>query len=184
VLRLRCDFKNVDFWQNYFKKKLRYVGVGQHTHPCNTTILNEIPPMTTAEEIGNEHMEAQALAQKREGITEKNIWVDYVVEGKRDGIETSTELDGADVIRHVIGQRHVIKKREEIESSTELDGADVIRHVIDKKIEEKRGIEKSIELERPDIENLVFRGGGVKGIAYCGALKVLNDLHLLDNVKR
>ena len=37
---------------------------------------------------------------------------------------------------------------------------------------------------RPFIENLVFRGGGVKGIAYCGALKVLSDLALLDNVKR
>eukprot|EP00026_Physarum_polycephalum_P004130 Phypoly_transcript_04147.p1 GENE.Phypoly_transcript_04147~~Phypoly_transcript_04147.p1 ORF type:complete len:475 (+),score=48.18 Phypoly_transcript_04147:674-2098(+) len=37
---------------------------------------------------------------------------------------------------------------------------------------------------KPIIENLVFRGGGVKGIAYCGALKVLSDAHLLDNVKR
>lgn len=36
----------------------------------------------------------------------------------------------------------------------------------------------------PVIENLVFRGGGVKGIAYCGALKVLTDVHLLDHVKR
>lgn len=35
-----------------------------------------------------------------------------------------------------------------------------------------------------DIENLVFRGGGVKGLAYCGALSVLFDLKKLDTVKR
>ena len=40
------------------------------------------------------------------------------------------------------------------------------------------------DVARPTIENLVFRGGGVKGIAYCGALKVLSDLNLLNNVKR
>jgi len=40
------------------------------------------------------------------------------------------------------------------------------------------------DVPRPTIENLVFRGGGVKGIAYCGALRVLSDLNLLDNVKR
>lgn len=36
----------------------------------------------------------------------------------------------------------------------------------------------------PLIENLVFRGGGVKGIAYCGALRVLSEFALLNNVKR
>jgi NTE family protein len=34
------------------------------------------------------------------------------------------------------------------------------------------------------IENLVFEGGGVKGIAYTGALERLNELDLLKNVKR
>ena len=48
-----------------------------------------------------------------------------------------------------------------------LDGADVVR-----------------TRQGPQIENLVFRGGGVKGIAYCGALRVLTDLNLLTNVKR
>ena len=33
-------------------------------------------------------------------------------------------------------------------------------------------------------ENLVFEGGGVKGIAYCGALKVLNEVGILKNIKR
>lgn len=37
---------------------------------------------------------------------------------------------------------------------------------------------------KPTIENLVFRGGGVKGIAYCGALRVLSEQGMLDNVKR
>jgi hypothetical protein len=35
-----------------------------------------------------------------------------------------------------------------------------------------------------EIENLVFRGGGMKGIAYCGALDVITDLGMLNNVKR
>ncbi|RFU69644.1 patatin-like phospholipase family protein [Bacillus sp. V59.32b] len=32
--------------------------------------------------------------------------------------------------------------------------------------------------------NLIFEGGGVKGIGFVGALKVLEDKHILDNVKR
>ncbi|VFS56685.1 Patatin-like phospholipase [Leminorella grimontii] len=32
-------------------------------------------------------------------------------------------------------------------------------------------------------ENLVFEGGGVKGIAYVGALEVLEEEGILDNVK-
>lgn len=35
-----------------------------------------------------------------------------------------------------------------------------------------------------DVENLVFRGGGMKGIAYCGALDVITSLGMLDNTKR
>lgn len=35
-----------------------------------------------------------------------------------------------------------------------------------------------------DVENLVFRGGGMKGIAYCGALDVLTSIGMLKNVKR
>lgn len=35
-----------------------------------------------------------------------------------------------------------------------------------------------------DIENLVFEGGGVKGIAYIGALRVLNEKELLPKIKR
>lgn len=35
-----------------------------------------------------------------------------------------------------------------------------------------------------DIENLVFRGGGIKGLAYCGALEILRDLDILHSVKR
>ncbi len=34
------------------------------------------------------------------------------------------------------------------------------------------------------IENLVFKGGGVLGITYAGAIEVLNEKKLLDNVKR
>ncbi|XP_065839913.1 uncharacterized protein [Oscarella lobularis] len=33
-------------------------------------------------------------------------------------------------------------------------------------------------------ENLVFEGGGIKGLAYVGALKVLDDIGVLQNVKR
>lgn len=33
-------------------------------------------------------------------------------------------------------------------------------------------------------KNLVFEGGGVKGIAYGGALKVLDELQLLDSIER
>ena len=32
--------------------------------------------------------------------------------------------------------------------------------------------------------NLVFEGGGVKGMAYVGAMQVLNDLEILPNIKR
>ncbi|XP_074645930.1 uncharacterized protein LOC141902188 [Tubulanus polymorphus] len=35
-----------------------------------------------------------------------------------------------------------------------------------------------------DIENLVFEGGGTKGMAYCGALLALRDMEVLKNVKR
>lgn len=34
------------------------------------------------------------------------------------------------------------------------------------------------------IDNLVFEGGGVKGIAYCGVIEVLDKLNLLNKVKR
>ncbi|WP_456295153.1 patatin-like phospholipase family protein [Vibrio sp. AK197] len=33
-------------------------------------------------------------------------------------------------------------------------------------------------------KNLVFEGGGVKGIAYLGALKVLNEKNILENIQR
>lgn len=36
----------------------------------------------------------------------------------------------------------------------------------------------------PTIENLVFEGGGIKGLAYCGALEVLEKKGLLQNVTR
>ncbi|WP_243633290.1 patatin-like phospholipase family protein [Paenibacillus xerothermodurans] len=32
--------------------------------------------------------------------------------------------------------------------------------------------------------NLVFEGGGVKGIAYAGALEVLKDEGILENIRR
>ena len=35
-----------------------------------------------------------------------------------------------------------------------------------------------------DIENLIFEGGGIKGIAYCGALRELQKHNLLKNIKR
>jgi len=35
-----------------------------------------------------------------------------------------------------------------------------------------------------DLENLVFEGGGVKGIAYAGAVQSLKNHNLLDKVKR
>eukprot|EP01111_Echinosteliopsis_oligospora_P007661 TRINITY_DN22918_c0_g1_i1.p1 TRINITY_DN22918_c0_g1~~TRINITY_DN22918_c0_g1_i1.p1 ORF type:complete len:211 (-),score=53.93 TRINITY_DN22918_c0_g1_i1:735-1367(-) len=35
-----------------------------------------------------------------------------------------------------------------------------------------------------DLENLVFRGGGIKGLAYCGALDVLHSLGALHNIQR
>lgn len=40
-----------------------------------------------------------------------------------------------------------------------------------------------LEYEYP-FENLVFEGGGNKGVAYCGSLMVLNNLGVLDKVKR
>lgn len=33
-------------------------------------------------------------------------------------------------------------------------------------------------------ENLVFEGGGVKGLAFCGALKILEQKGIMANVKR
>lgn len=38
--------------------------------------------------------------------------------------------------------------------------------------------------QREPIENLVLRGGGVKGLAYCGALRILHENKLLGNLKR
>jgi len=35
-----------------------------------------------------------------------------------------------------------------------------------------------------DLENLVFEGGGVKGIAYAGAVQSLKNHSLLEKVKR
>ena len=35
-----------------------------------------------------------------------------------------------------------------------------------------------------NMENLVFQGGGVSGIAYTGAIKTLNEKDLLPNIKR
>ena len=34
------------------------------------------------------------------------------------------------------------------------------------------------------VKNLVFEGGGIRGIAYCGAIKVLEENKLLENVER
>jgi NTE family protein len=36
----------------------------------------------------------------------------------------------------------------------------------------------------PKYENLVFEGGGVLGIAYCGAIQVMEELNILKNIKR
>lgn len=41
-----------------------------------------------------------------------------------------------------------------------------------------------IHLKNTEIENLVFEGGGTKGAAYVGCMKVMNDLGLLHKVKR
>ena len=35
-----------------------------------------------------------------------------------------------------------------------------------------------------DYENLVFEGGGVKGIAYCGALRRISEMGILQRIKR
>ena len=35
-----------------------------------------------------------------------------------------------------------------------------------------------------DFENLVFEGGGVKGLAFCGALQVLELKGIMPNIKR
>ena len=35
-----------------------------------------------------------------------------------------------------------------------------------------------------NLENLIFEGGGIKGIAFCGALKELNKYGLIKNIKR
>ncbi|XP_048777511.2 uncharacterized protein LOC125681450 isoform X2 [Ostrea edulis] len=39
-------------------------------------------------------------------------------------------------------------------------------------------------IEKYPFENLVFEGGGAKGIAYPGALKALEDIGILQNIKR
>jgi predicted acylesterase/phospholipase RssA len=36
----------------------------------------------------------------------------------------------------------------------------------------------------PTIRNLAFKGGGVLGIAYAGAIKVLEDRKMLDGIER
>lgn len=36
----------------------------------------------------------------------------------------------------------------------------------------------------PKYENLVFEGGGMKGIAYAGVIKVLENKHILSNIKK
>ncbi len=35
-----------------------------------------------------------------------------------------------------------------------------------------------------EFENLVFEGGGVKGLAFCGALEVLEEKDVMKNIKR
>jgi len=45
-------------------------------------------------------------------------------------------------------------------------------------------VEKEPHCLSNDIENLVFRGGGMKGLAYCGALNVMMTINKLDHVKR
>jgi NTE family protein len=42
----------------------------------------------------------------------------------------------------------------------------------------------SISTHAQPCKNLVFEGGGIRGIAYCGALEVLQQHNLLDSVKR
>ncbi|MDQ7860327.1 patatin-like phospholipase family protein [Peribacillus frigoritolerans] len=33
-------------------------------------------------------------------------------------------------------------------------------------------------------KNLIFEGGGVKGLAFVGALEILEENHILENIKR
>lgn len=40
------------------------------------------------------------------------------------------------------------------------------------------------EYKRSLYRNLVFKGGGVRGIAYMGALEVLNDYRIVENIER
>lgn len=49
-----------------------------------------------------------------------------------------------------------------------------------------KNISKNIDkiLAKNLVKNLVFKGGGVRGIAYMGALEVLEEIGLLKNIKR
>ena len=40
------------------------------------------------------------------------------------------------------------------------------------------------EFKRNLYRNLVFSGGGIKGIAYLGALEVLDEYRIIENVQR
>jgi predicted acylesterase/phospholipase RssA len=50
-----------------------------------------------------------------------------------------------------------------------------------RKVEDVQSLERE---SRPPIENLVCEGGGVKGLVYAGALKVMEENGVLQNIKR
>lgn len=44
-----------------------------------------------------------------------------------------------------------------------------------------------VKKEKPEkikYENLIFEGGGIKGLSYCGCIRVLEKLNYLENIKR
>ena len=60
-----------------------------------------------------------------------------------------------------------------------------LSHYTDLTFEEKKHIDQILRCkENRDYENLVFEGGGVKGIAYCGALEILVEYGILPKIKR
>jgi len=68
-----------------------------------------------------------------------------------------------------------------------IDNIEFIEQITTKQLNEEQKEElNNIENYKKNLqyENLVLEGGGIKGIAYCGAFQVLEDLNILQNIKR
>ena len=79
------------------------------------------------------------------------------------------------------------KEYKDFPESQEQDEENLYKltHYTELTSEEKKHIDQIMKCKKDhDYENLVFEGGGVKGIAYCGALEILEECGILKKIKR